>query len=335
MHKVIIVTADERTLRWKSLPAKTRAIKNALNAMQNADFTVDVQHEEFLPEVAEGRITHEWFNDFAAPYFAKGYDFIVIHMKDTQRKAWGIKPTLRGSKLNTKNDMALAYFWADENTFRHRLNQFIQTCLHELSHAVAHGTKVQDLTHAYHDANPDIRGIFSAYDMAKYQPVRMGLKRDKTILERILGLWEQVIELDRQLATRERLQPRVKRQADKVVETMAQLDQPVRIVEGYRTIERQNELYAQGRTKPGRVVTNAKGGESYHNFGVAVDFVFEKHGYDAPEELWQVLGDVGEGLGFEWGGRWTIFQDRPHLEMPLGHSLADFQQGKVDYSQYQ
>ena len=336
MHKVIIVTADARTLKWKSLDAKKRAIKNTLNTMKNADFTVDVVHETFLPEVANGRIAHTWFKSFAEPYYRQGYDFILIHMKDTQRKTWGISPTLRGAKLNVAStEKMMAYFWADEDTLRHRLNQFIQTCLHEISHAYCDGADVLDLTHAYHDANPDIRGIFATYDMAKYQPERMALKRDKTLLARILGLWEQVVEYDRILASRQRLQPLVARQADKVVEAMAMLGHPVRIVEGYRTPERQDELYAQGRTAPGRVVTNAKGNESLHQFGVAVDFTFRKEGYDAPEELWQTLGKIGESVGFEWGGRWKTFPDQPHFEMRLGYSLRDFQAGRVDYSKYQ
>ncbi|MCD1627041.1 M15 family metallopeptidase [Seohaeicola saemankumensis] len=336
MHKVIIVTADARTLKWKSLDAKKRAIKNTLNTMKNADFTVDVVHETFLPEVANGRITHSWFKTFAEPYYHQGYDFIIIHMKDTQRKAWGISPTLRGAKLNVAStEKMMAYFWADENTTRVRLNQFIQTCLHEISHAYCDGADVRDLTHEYHVANPDIRGIFASYDMAKYQPVRMGLKKDKTLLERILGLWQQVAEYDRILSSRLRLQPLVQRQADVIVETMAMFGHPVRIVEGFRSNERQDELYAQGRTTPGIVVTNARGGESAHNYGVAVDFVFRNEGYDAPEELWQTLGSIGESAGFEWGGRWKTFPDKPHFEMLLGYSLQDFQAGKVDYSKYQ
>ena len=47
----------------------------------------------------------------------------------------------------------------------------------------------------------------------------------------------------------------------------------LRITMGYRTIKEQNDLYAQGRTKPGNKVTNAKGGQSFHNFGLAVDLV--------------------------------------------------------------
>jgi peptidoglycan L-alanyl-D-glutamate endopeptidase CwlK len=47
----------------------------------------------------------------------------------------------------------------------------------------------------------------------------------------------------------------------------------VRFAYTLRTIAEQNELYAQGRTKAGKIVTNAKGGQSYHNYGLAFDIV--------------------------------------------------------------
>ena len=45
----------------------------------------------------------------------------------------------------------------------------------------------------------------------------------------------------------------------------------LRVTQGLRTIAEQDELYAQGRTKPGKIVTNAKGGKSNHNSGLAID----------------------------------------------------------------
>jgi peptidoglycan L-alanyl-D-glutamate endopeptidase CwlK len=81
-------------------------------------------------------------------------------------------------------------------------------------------------------------------------------------------------------------------------------------------------------------VTNAKGGESLHNYGVAVDFTFVQYGYNATEQMWQSLGHVAESKGFEWGGRWTSFPDRPHCQLMLGYTLADFKTGKVDYDKY-
>lgn len=125
----------------------------------------------------------------------------------------------------------------------------------------------------------------------------------------------------------------VKRQGDKVLAEMESLGYDMRITEGYRSVARQNELYSQGRPK-GTIVTNAKGGESLHNYGVALDYVFRKEGYDVHDLVWKLFGKVGEKHGFEWGGNWASFQDKPHLEMKLGYSLKDFQQGKVDYSKF-
>jgi peptidoglycan L-alanyl-D-glutamate endopeptidase CwlK len=160
--------------------------------------------------------------------------------------------------------------------------------------------------------------------------------RDSELLKRIFFL-KKILELTRKLMslkTNVDLHPLVKRQADKIITEMARLGHPVRIVQGYRSIEEQNRLYAQGRTTTGSVVTNAKGGQSFHNYGVAVDMVFVKEGWNATESLWQLLGKVGKAQGFEWGGDWTGFVDRPHFEMKLGYSLSDFQGGKVDYSKF-
>ncbi len=130
------------------------------------------------------------------------------------------------------------------------------------------------------------------------------------------------------------LLPAVAKAAFAVVKEMEMLGHPIRITEGYRSTERQNELYAQGRTTPGKIVTNAKGGESLHNYGCAVDIFFLKEGYNASEALWQTLGAVGKKHGFEWGGDWKKFTDKPHLQMTKGYSLKDFQQGKVDYTKF-
>ena len=130
------------------------------------------------------------------------------------------------------------------------------------------------------------------------------------------------------------LLPLVKRQADKLVKEMEMMGLPIRITEGYRSPERQNELYAQGRIKPGQIVTKAKGGESLHNYGVAFDIVFRKLGYDASNDQWLAMATIAEGLGFEWGGKWNEFVDKPHLQMLKGYKLKDFQNNLVDYSKY-
>jgi peptidoglycan L-alanyl-D-glutamate endopeptidase CwlK len=90
----------------------------------------------------------------------------------------------------------------------------------------------------------------------------------------------------------------------------------IKIINGTRTYEEQNELYAQGRTKPGRIVTNAKAGESNHNFGLAFDIgVFESNRYLGESPKYKAIGALGIELGLEWGGNWKTITDQPHFEL--------------------
>ena len=130
------------------------------------------------------------------------------------------------------------------------------------------------------------------------------------------------------------LKPAVQRGAEAIIIEMAQLGHPVRITQGLRSIAEQNRLFNQGRTTPGAIVTNARGGQSFHNYGVAVDFVFVREGYNASQSLWELLGKVGEARGFEWGGRWTTFLDRPHFELRMGYTLSHFQNDLIEWSNY-
>lgn len=132
------------------------------------------------------------------------------------------------------------------------------------------------------------------------------------------------------------LLPLVKRQSDKVLQEFDKFGYKVMIYQGYRSPEEQDYLYAQGRTRPGSIVTNAKGGYSYHNHGCAIDIVFVENGRPswAEHHPWNLVGEFGRKHGFEWGGDWVSFKDRPHLEMTLGYSLYDFLSNKVDYKKY-
>jgi hypothetical protein len=103
----------------------------------------------------------------------------------------------------------------------------------------------------------------------------------------------------------------------------------LRITEGFRSFERQDELYAQGRTAPGPIVTNAKGGESYHNFGLAIDVVEMVDGQANWNADWPAIGGLGKALGFEWGGDWFGFKDRPHFQMTGGRSLEELRELKA------
>jgi peptidoglycan L-alanyl-D-glutamate endopeptidase CwlK len=95
----------------------------------------------------------------------------------------------------------------------------------------------------------------------------------------------------------------------------------------YRTFEEQDALYAQGRTKPGRKVTNAKGGWSWHNFRRAFDVAIRDFpGDTTPDDVydgpWALVGALGEHLGLEWGGRWPHGADCPHFQLTRGMTLT-------------
>ena len=90
----------------------------------------------------------------------------------------------------------------------------------------------------------------------------------------------------------------------------------IKIISGTRTYEEQNALYEQGRSTPGRIVTNARGGYSNHNFGIAFDIgVFEGGRYLDESPAYKTVGALGKQLGLEWGGDWQSIQDEPHFEL--------------------
>lgn len=127
------------------------------------------------------------------------------------------------------------------------------------------------------------------------------------------------------------LYPAVYKKASKLIRLARLCGMPIRITDSFRSIEEQDALYAQGRTEPGDIVTNAPGGYSYHNYGVAFDVVFETpDGGITYEGDWEKLGEMGEILDLEWGGRWTT-PDRPHFQMTLGYEVEEFLRGEVDY----
>jgi len=90
----------------------------------------------------------------------------------------------------------------------------------------------------------------------------------------------------------------------------------IKVISGLRTYEEQNDLYAQGRTKPGKIVTNARGGYSNHNFGIAFDIgMFKGSKYLDESPKYKAVGAMGTDLGLEWGGNWKSIQDEPHFQL--------------------
>ena len=141
------------------------------------------------------------------------------------------------------------------------------------------------------------------------------------------------------------LDPAVKAGAKKLVKLAHDAGVPILITQGYRSIAEQNALYDQGRTvkydKNGKkisIVTNAQGGSSYHNFGLAIDFALYYDGkavswdrnadFDKDKKKdWDEVVSIAKKLGFAWGGDWKSFKDYPHFEMTFGLTTAQLRAG--------
>lgn len=135
-----------------------------------------------------------------------------------------------------------------------------------------------------------------------------------------------------------------------------------------RTWAEQNGLYALGRTvknpvgyhatkKPmGNIVTWAKGGDSYHNYGLAKDIVllidrdgngtYESASWETDVDFdgdgeadWREVVEINTRYGWEWGGNWNKpKQDMPHFQKTFGYSIqqlkALYLAAKVDAHNY-
>jgi len=107
----------------------------------------------------------------------------------------------------------------------------------------------------------------------------------------------------------------------------------VLITATHRSLEESGRLYAQGRTAPGKIVTKAKPGQSFHNWRVAWDCYPRINGqvqwaYEGvAKPLWDKMGEIAERNGIEWGHNWKSIKDTPHFQYTGGHTLPFFQQG--------
>lgn len=143
-----------------------------------------------------------------------------------------------------------------------------------------------------------------------------------------MATWDK--ESDKKIAT---LHPLIRNAAETAINELHDVRKMnVRVTFGRRTFKEQDDLYAIGRTvqKDKPKVTNAKGGESMHNYALALDVVevSPQYGYGAryDETRWVIIAEVFKKHGFEWGGSWKTFKDKPHFQMTFGHTLAQLKQ---------
>lgn len=111
----------------------------------------------------------------------------------------------------------------------------------------------------------------------------------------------------------------------KIQSAMGLLGFPMQVTDGVRSLAQQEALYAQGRTKPGHIVTNSDGVTNRSNhqqhadgFGHAVDCCFLVGGTPTWDVHmpWKLYGAMAEALGLRWGGSWAAIHDLPHIELP-------------------
>ena len=98
----------------------------------------------------------------------------------------------------------------------------------------------------------------------------------------------------------------------------------------YRDNASQDALYAQGRTAPGKIVTNARAGQSWHNYRCAVDVVPIRNGkpvWDTKDPVWAQVGALGKAAGLEWAGDWKRFKELPHFQYTGGLTMAQLAAG--------
>ena len=133
--------------------------------------------------------------------------------------------------------------------------------------------------------------------------------------------------IDRQ---KKHLHPTLREMVEELLEEATIQGLPFELFEGFRSLERQAELWAQGRTRPGSIVTKVRPGRSIHNFALAADLALRIGGrwsWESEGErqrLWIELGSMGRNLGLTWGGDRPSFQDLPHFQWTGGKTIREF-----------
>jgi peptidoglycan L-alanyl-D-glutamate endopeptidase CwlK len=102
---------------------------------------------------------------------------------------------------------------------------------------------------------------------------------------------------------------------------------PCDVFSAYRSVQEQDRLYAQGRNVPGSIITNAKGGHSWHNWGLAADVVFKSDTgnwmWDVEPSQWHLLAAIAKARGLEWGGDFPgQLIDEDHFQLTHGLTIA-------------
>lgn len=298
---------------WKDLPGRVVSLAKRISATLPVPVEISIVLKDYgaIQSDAGGRILPSWFKKTAK---LDGYDGACVLVSMADRKRYGLAPTLRGHYIRDEDGFLDFWVAADSKTKRKGKPQLEETFSHELLHGLYHWVGLKptpndtvwhggfDNTHFWHNVEGDLAPAFAEVAAAWPKPKKAVLITPKS---------DKLKDVDPTLADF----------AKRLTKGMASIGHPMFVSEGFRSVERQAELYAQGRTAPGKIVTNAKPGESKHNTGKAVDIVFDAANPWADSHPWNLAGQVGESIAramnlkVSWGGKWPGFKDLPHWEI--------------------
>ena len=126
------------------------------------------------------------------------------------------------------------------------------------------------------------------------------------------------------------LLPQVKTKVEHFIQLCKDNNIDLLVTSTYRDFESQAALYSQGRTSPGKIVTNAGPGDSYHNWRCAIDVVPLVNGkadWDGSHPVWAEIGRLGVENGLEWAGNWVHFKELAHFQYTGGLTIAQLKEG--------
>lgn len=136
----------------------------------------------------------------------------------------------------------------------------------------------------------------------------------------------------------EGLHPTVEQKTNELITRAAKIGITVIVTDRYRSFSDQNHLFDQERKQPGEIITHARGEESMHNFGFAIDFALktksgeiiwdiEYDGNHNGKSDWFEVAHIAKELGFSSRGDWVHFKYYPHFEMTFDYNLKQLQNG--------
>lgn len=348
--KILLLTND---IKWKTLESRTRALELYFRGRFDfiyEELTIDIKpfKTDLYPN-ANGELDDMWIQNRMIKPNPK-YDAVGMLINPKQWLKSGGKKNLLGGYVRD-NDMKFGfYIICDEKQTRtikrKKYEVFENTFEHELAgHGVSHdlGLKWESNdVHSFKEGYDNTHYFFYNNKIDEhYEYIKKEAKKVTDKMEsKLQVLKDKIAQFGKKEVsstnTPNSLLPLLECKFE-ALKTISNLiyGYEIRMVSGFRSFDEQNALYEKGRTKIGNIVTNAKGGQSMHNYGVAIDYCFVGDEPYPPENSikWKQVNHLAELLGFYSYGN-ELNWDYGHIQFMLDYTEKDFMNGKVDYKRY-